>query len=245
MGLTGTAIAPAHSRCDDRPQRRRRPAEILPLVELDAPVRHATTAIAHSGNGGRRDLDEQIGDTFRKDGVPTIGVDSPRSFRPRKTPAPISADPARIIDLCGEKWGVDRVVLVGYSFGADTVPAAFGGLPAEEKSQVVEMSLLGLADQVDDAISAGAFLGTGAGDVQVLANIGRMKPVMIHCFHDDEDDSLCPKLEGSGVELIKTTGGHHFDGDYEALARRVRDGLGRRLPGAPARPAGGSRARHG
>ncbi len=110
------------------------PLADLPLVELDAPAKRGTMAIVYSGDGGWRDLDKQIGDTFQKDGVPTIGVDSLRYFWSRKTPAQTAADLARIIDVYSEKWGVDRVILVGYSFGADILPAAFGGLPFRGKA---------------------------------------------------------------------------------------------------------------
>ncbi|MBS0554958.1 MAG: hypothetical protein JSS47_20925, partial [Proteobacteria bacterium] len=30
---------------------------------------------------------------------------------------------------------------------------------------------------------------------------------------------------GNGAELVRTAGSHHFDGDYEALARRILQGL--------------------
>ena len=31
-----------------------------------------------------------------------------------------------------------------------------------------------------------------------------------------------------GAEIIETAGGHHFDGDYDALALRILDGFRRR-----------------
>ena len=34
------------------------------------------------------------------------------------------------------------------------------------------------------------------------------------------------------AEIIRTTGGHHFDGDYAALAARIIDGIERRAPGS-------------
>ena len=209
------------------------PLADLPLVELPTPSHHGTMAIIYSGDGGWRDLDKSIGDAFQKQGVPTIGVDSLRYFWSRKTPEQTSADLARIIDTYTEKWGIDHVVLVGYSFGADVLPSAYRLLPPDEQSQVSEISLLGLSDQVDYVISVGAFLGTNSGDGETLPDIKTIKPALIQCFYgEEEDDSLCPKLEGSGVELIKTTGGHHFDGDYDGLARKILDGLNRRLSGA-------------
>jgi type IV secretory pathway VirJ component len=48
---------------------------------------------------------------------------------------------------------------------------------------------------------------------------------MIQCFYGaDEDDTACRLLQGK-AEVIRTTGGHHFDGNYGALAQRILDGL--------------------
>jgi type IV secretory pathway VirJ component len=34
-------------------------------------------------------------------------------------------------------------------------------------------------------------------------------------------DSVCADLAGSGAEVIRTDGGHHFDEDYAGLADRI------------------------
>ncbi|MBN9019817.1 MAG: virulence factor family protein [Rhizobiales bacterium] len=208
------------------------PLADLPLIALPAKPLRNTMAIVYSGDGGWRDLDKSIGDVFQKEGVPTVGIDSLRYFWSKKTPDQTAADLARIIDVYTEEWGVNHVILVGYSFGADVLPSAYNGLPDVEKAQVAQMSLLGLSDQVDYEISVGAFLGTSSGDGQTLPEIAKIKPGLIQCVYgEDEDDSACTKLQGTSVELIKTTGGHHFDGDYEALANKILDGLKRRVAG--------------
>jgi type IV secretory pathway VirJ component len=53
---------------------------------------------------------------------------------------------------------------------------------------------------------------------------------MIQCFYGaNEDDSACPfLLQNHKAEVIRTTGGHHFDHDYDALARRILEGFRRR-----------------
>jgi type IV secretory pathway VirJ component len=66
-----------------------------------------------------------------------------------------------------------------------------------------------------------------------------MPPAILQCIQGrEEDDSACPALAASGAEVIVTGGGHHFDGDYKALAARILAGLARREapPPAPAAP---------
>ena len=53
-------------------------------------------------------------------------------------------------------------------------------------------------------------------------------PTMIQCFYGaDEDDAACRLLLGK-AEVIRTPGGHHFDGKYGVLAQRILDGFRRR-----------------
>jgi type IV secretory pathway VirJ component len=40
-------------------------------------------------------------------------------------------------------------------------------------------------------------------------------------YGEDETDSLCPRLDPHKVTIVKLKGGHHFDGDYAALARTI------------------------
>ena len=207
------------------------PLADLQLIELPATSKFDTLAIVFSGDGGWRDIDKSVAEALQKEGVPTVGVDSLRYFWSQKTPDQTSADLARIIEAYTERWGVDHVVLIGYSFGADVLPAAYNRLPADTKDMVAQLSLLGLSEAVDYEISVGEFLGTSSSEGQTLPDLKQIKPALVQCVYgEEEDDSACPKVEGTGVEMIKTTGGHHFDGDYDALAAKILDGIKRRVP---------------
>jgi type IV secretory pathway VirJ component len=53
--------------------------------------------------------------------------------------------------------------------------------------------------------------------------------MMIQCFYgEDESDSACPALAEKKAEIIRAGRGHHFGGDYDALARDILAGLRRR-----------------
>ena len=52
---------------------------------------------------------------------------------------------------------------------------------------------------------------------------------MIQCFYgEDETDSVCPQLGSNEAEIIRIGSGHHFGGDYDALAQGILVGLRRR-----------------
>ena len=54
--------------------------------------------------------------------------------------------------------------------------------------------------------------------------LARLPPGLVQCFYGADDaDSACQLPELKGAELIRTEGGHHFDGDYDALADDIAD----------------------
>jgi type IV secretory pathway VirJ component len=208
------------------------PTAGLPLTEIPAAVPGRMLAIIYSGDGGWRDIDKQIGGVLAENGVAVVGVDSLRYFWHEKPPDVIARDLAGIIDDYGRRWNRDEVILVGYSFGAGVLPAAINRLPAAVRDAVVEVSLLGLGAQTTFQIQVAAWFGAAPRRVTaaVLPEVVRLDLTRVQCVYGmDEDDTLCRRPELAGAEVVRTAGGHHFDGDYQALARRILDGARRRV----------------
>jgi type IV secretory pathway VirJ component len=218
--LAGAAIAPGSGIAG------------LPLVELPAEPPGPLLAIIFSGDGGWRDLDKTIGEKLQSDGVSTIGWDSLRYFWRQKSPEQTARDLGAVIDAYLSRWGASKVALIGYSFGAGVLPFAYDRLSPEAKARVVQLSLLGFATAADFEISVAGWLGAAPGK-DALPTEPALAPIdatMIQCFYgSDEDDSACPSLLRKGMaEVIRTPGGHHFDGDYVRLARDILEGFRRR-----------------
>ena len=202
----------------------------LPLVELPAEQRGPLLAIILSGDGGWRDLDKTIGEKLQSDGVSVVGWDSLRYFWSRKSPERTARDLGAVIDTYVTRWGASKVALVGYSFGADVLPFAYNCLSSEARAHVVQLSLLGLATAADFEIRVAGWFGAGPGKDALPTEpaLAPINPAMIQCFYGaDEHDNACPFLLGK-AEIIRTAGGHHFDNDYDALARRILDGFRQR-----------------
>ncbi|CDZ54880.1 AcvB/VirJ family lysyl-phosphatidylglycerol hydrolase [Neorhizobium galegae] len=204
----------------------------LPLTVLQAKPAMNTMAVIFSGDGGWRDLDSEVGGYLQSQGIPTIGLDSLRYFWSERTPQTTADDLAKIIEYYRRQWGVQNVLLVGYSFGADVLPAAYNLLPTSDRVRVKQITLLGLSKEVDYEISVTGWLGV-AGDGKggdPMADIVKIDPKLIQCVYGtDEDDDPCPTLKDKGVEVVPIEGGHHFDENYQALGKRIRDSLQTRL----------------
>ena len=196
----------------------------LPLIELPAAHPKGLMAIVISGDGGWRDLDKTIAQALQKDGVSVVGWDSLRYFWSEKPPAQTSRDLARVMQTYGARWHAQHIALVGYSFGADVMPFAYNRLPQAQRAKVSLLALLGFAPDADFQIRVGGWLGMPASDkaLKVQPELTRVPPAIVQCFYGaDEKDTLCPALDKTGIEVIRTSGDHHFGGDYNALEKHI------------------------
>jgi type IV secretory pathway VirJ component len=180
--------------------------------------------VIYSGDGGWRDIDKEIAERLQKKGIPVVGVDSLRYFWSQKTPEQVASDLALVLDHYREAWQRPDVVLVGYSFGADVLPFAFNRLPADQRQHVRRLALLGLSPSADLEIHVTGWLGVDAhaGSLPTAPELKRLPAHLVQCFYgSEEEDTACTAPELAGAELVKTAGGHHFDGHYGKLADAI------------------------
>ena len=204
----------------------------LPLVELPASPHGHLLAIFLSGDGGWRDLDKTVGEKLQSNGVSVVGWDSLRYFWSHKSPEQTARDLGAVIDTYTARWGTSKVALIGYSFGAGVLPFAYDRLSPEAKRRVVLLSLLGFETAADFEISLMGWLGAPPtkNALPTEPALAPIDPSMIQCFYGkNENDSLCPSLAAKHeVTVIRTEGSHHFNGDYDVLAKRILAGFRRR-----------------
>ena len=162
---------------------------------------------------------------------PELQRNSLRYFWQERSPEETAADLARIIAAYTAQWKVPNVLLLGYSFGADVLAATYDRLPPEARAKVRQISLLGLSDHAAWEISVSGWLGQESDGPETGPDIARIEPALLQCFYGAEEEatSPCPALAARGAEVFRTAGGHHFDGNYQALAQDVLTGLDRRL----------------
>ncbi len=198
----------------------------LPLVELPVGQNSDLMAIMLSGDGGWADIDRTIAEDLQRDGVPVVGWDSLKYFWSRKTPDQTAKDLASVISAYTAAWHVPKVVLIGYSLGADVLSFAYNRLPEAQKQHVVLVSLLAVEKKADFAVTVTGWLqlqASGSDALPTAPEIAKIPPLPIQCFYGEEEKhTVCPDVAGTaGVTIIKTTGAHHFDGDYKALELKI------------------------
>lgn len=201
----------------------------LPIHVIDGKAPLDALAILYSGDGGWQEIDEEVGRNLRDAGIPVIGLDSLRYFWSGRTAKRTAKDLGRIIDYYTNRLNVRRVVLVGYSFGADVLPASYNRLSPEQKTKVKAVSLLSLSHKVDYVISLKGWLGfqTEGKGGDPIYDVRSIKPEIVQCVYGkkDDHDNACPALRSAGIKVIEMPGGHHFGGNYGKLAQYILAGL--------------------
>ncbi len=199
----------------------------LPLVEVPA----ASAAVADpevfavllTGDGGWAGLDQDVAAALAARGVPVVGLNTLKYFWSARTPEAAAADLERIIRRYGAAWKRPQVLLVGYSFGADVLPFLYTRLSPELRAEVRTVSLLGLSDSASFEFHVSDWIpGSGDDGRPTKPEIKRMTGATVLCLYGkDEADSPCPTLDSPTVKSVALSGGHHFDGDYGALAQAI------------------------
>jgi type IV secretory pathway VirJ component len=199
----------------------------LPLVELPAKGgKPSALAVFISGDGGWRDIDKQIGEYLQANGVGVIGIDTLRYFWNKKPPETVAADLDRIVKHYQQLWQVRRTALLGYSFGADILPLAWGKLAPATRDATILVALLSPEPTADLEVTVSGWLGfSNANEVAVRPYLAAMPASKVMCVYgkeeQEENDTACTIPELDQASRLMRPGGHHFDGNYEVIADAI------------------------
>ena len=201
----------------------------IPVVEVPAGQTTDTVTLFLSGDGGWRDLDRDVAGEMAKLGYPVVGIDTLRYYWQHKTPEQSAADLSELMQHYRQKWGTKRFVLTGYSFGADVLPAIYNRLPGEDQQRVDAVILLAFARSGSFEIEVQGWLGNAGKEAPTGPEMARLPASKVVCIYgvDEGDESGCTDRTAVG-ERVELPGGHHFDEDYPALAKRLIDEIERR-----------------
>jgi type IV secretory pathway VirJ component len=194
----------------------------LPLVEVRGKDETADLALLLTGDGGWSGLDKGVTAEFAARGVATVALNSLRYFWTARSPEETAKDVERVLRHYLAAWKKERIVLVGYSFGADVMPFVLERLPADLRARIRSVSLLGLSSTATFEVKVSGWLGGGGEGLPVKPQIEALKdpPRMLCLYGEGESDTLCPELPAH-IAREQVGKGHHFSGDYATLAKRI------------------------
>ncbi|HSB98237.1 MAG TPA: AcvB/VirJ family lysyl-phosphatidylglycerol hydrolase, partial [Spongiibacteraceae bacterium] len=221
--LGAIAIAPRRS-----PERSQSVSvDDLALVELPAPnARDDFFVVLLSGDGGWANIDKDIGDQLNRAGIPVIGWNTLQYFWNRKTPEIAGADLQRVIAHYQQIWQKPRVLLIGFSLGADVLPFMVSRLPSAQRTRIADIALLSLSHTVDFEFHVSAWLGSSKGDThQVAPELKKITEPVLCVYGSEDDDTLCKDFKAANVSNAVLPGDHHYEGDFKSVTKLILEHL--------------------
>jgi type IV secretory pathway VirJ component len=195
----------------------------LPVTEVPAAGHAEEFALLLTGDGGWAGLDQELAARLAASGVPTVGLNSLKYFWSKRTPDETARDVARLMRHYLAAWNSQRVVLIGYSFGADVLPFVVNRLPPDLRARVASVSLLGIDSNASFEVSVSDWVGSGNEGPPTRPELAAVAHLPVLCIYGEgESDSICPGLAAaSGITREQIGQGHHFSGEYARLADRI------------------------
>ena len=167
----------------------------LPVNEVPASGNSTELALLMTGDGGWAGLDQELAARLAQSGVPTVGLNSLKYFWSERTPEETARDVARLMRHYLAVWNKQRVLLVGYSFGADVLPFVVNRLPADLRARVASVSVLGIDSNASFEVSVADWVGSDDGGPPTLPELAALGHMPVLCIYGEgEEDSICPDL---------------------------------------------------
>lgn len=174
-----------------------------------------------SGDGGLNNFSTSLCTSISKAGYRITALNAKTYFWDKQTPGQTAADIVTYLTSEFQRKPYSRVVLVGYSFGADVTPFVVNKLPDNIRHKLTAVVLLSPSASTDFEIHLSDMLGGNKKrSMDVIAEINRMgmqKTVTIFGNEEKEFSISSIKLKNYSNEILP--GGHHFDGNPDEVAQ--------------------------
>lgn len=206
----------------------------LPLVEVPAREQGSDLmAFWITGDGGWGVTDRGVSDSLAARGIPVVALNSLHYFWKGRTPEETAADATRVLEYYLSLWKKQRIILIGYSFGADMMPLLVNHLPPALRSRIALVSLLGLGKEANFEIHVTDWLGSFSHkkDFPVLPELTRLRGLNMQCFYGEEDsDTICRDLPADLVHVYATQSGHRFGKNFSWIVDAILEQSGSARP---------------
>ncbi len=199
----------------------------LPLKEIQSNIKSSnrtssTLGIIVSGDGGWTSMDQVLAAKLAKGGVSVVGLDSLRYFWKRKSPETLAKGLEAIANRYRNAWNRPRLVVIGYSFGADVLPAALAKLSQATREVIDVVALVSPSPYASFEIKVAEWLDLKVDkSAPVQPELAKLGGSAVLCFWGDKDDaSLCPHLSAP-VQSFSFKGGHRMNDHADQIAVKI------------------------
>jgi len=197
----------------------------LPLIEVPSTGDERNVMAVHlTGDGGWGVTDKGLAKSLAENGIGVVGLNSLKYFWQRRDPETSGRDLQRILSHYLQTWQKEKVILIGYSFGADVLPFMIHNLPQESRAKIQLVVLLGPGQEADFQFHLTSWIGKVQKKtaLPVLPEIEKLRGMKIFCFYGETDKGcICNDLAPGLVAAIPMKGGHRIRNHYDPILQEI------------------------
>jgi type IV secretory pathway VirJ component len=178
-----------------------------------------------TGDGGWNSFNQQMTQTFEKQGYGVVALNTRKYFWSEKTPEGFARDFEKLSNYYLKEWGKSSLIIVGYSFGADVASFLPNRLSVELKDKIKKIVLLSPSASTDFVIRLGDMMGGNENinrKYKVKQEIEKTVLPIVCIFGDDEVMSLKDQLVKSRNLIIsELPGDHRYSNNFSLVIKMM------------------------
>lgn len=221
LSLVGALVAPPVPSVDAPQPCLTSEGAPLPIIERPLESGEGPLVLLLTGDGGWANADEQVAKGLKARGSPVVGVNMRAYLRTRRTPDEAAHDLACVARAYGEAWKRDRLLLLGYSRGADVAPFAAARWPADLRARLTMVALVSMSSRANFQFHLIDLVRDveRPDDLAIEPEIERLRGLDVLCVYGvDEPTSGCLKTDTTIVRRVARAGGHRITEGFDAVA---------------------------
>ncbi len=198
--------------------------QTLPVKEWPSTAHDKPLIFYISGDGGLNKFSSALCESLNKKGYDVYALNARSYFNDRKTPEQATLDVHNYLTAKTAGRKNKKIVLIGYSFGADVLPFILNRLQKNVLDNVTASILMAPSGSTDFEIHwSDIFGGNTKRDMDVVAEINKLNNVdnIVIINGSDEKDLAVNKISLKKYTHEVLPGGHHFDGDTDEITNVI------------------------
>lgn len=201
----------------------------LPLIERPATSdTNDTLVLLLTGDGGFAPADDKVARGLLARGAAVLGVNMRTYLGHRRTPDETANDIGCAARAYLDRWHRTRLMVLGYSRGADLAPFIVSRWPADLRDRINMVALVSLSPNANFQFHLIDLIRDvhRPDDLPVAPEIEKLRGLRVICIYGtEEEDSGCRDADSTVVTRYARPGGHRLTGGFDAVADILSAGL--------------------
>src|SRR3954464_9991967 len=196
-------------------------AQDLPIDTLNSNDINKPLILYLTGDGGMNSFSKSFVKQWNRSGYPIIALNLKSYLWNAKSPDKAAADVTGLLRRYMRSWSRQRIILVGYSLGADVLPFVQTRLDEDVKNKASHVVLLSPSATTDFEVHV---FYSSKGE-SVPAEINKLTKPTLVIFGNTEKNILDKGISNKNVTIIRIPGDHHYNDDVAYLVQQIHSRL--------------------